>query len=679
MGTTIAVSSVVYPLFGEDNDINYTKSVILGFQISGNTHKKYLGETLVKAQLNGPTMDQRRYFNWAKKNYELGLPKSSSNTQVIQDTSSIQLILPGSNPVIDSSVITHADIIYWAEQYILINQPSEYNTNWTADYIGTNVIIQFVSGSTVSFIPQDFDKTANYVVTYYHAGSNNFVFIYKFGSGNTDIDSILYISEDYEPEYFPFIPLRLDNKSISDPAFAQDIYPDCVKAFKKATNSDLEDILEKIEENDNIADIDYAFMISGIHAGTSDKSGKLYIYNYLKNISLKQQTQGLIYDNWVSAGSVPLDIPVKTTIRIQSINSDIDNYDISISWLNIHESFHTGLGKVDAKTGDLWWESVAGFVTEFYLFKQVSSTKYTKLRITNLSMHNYVYKANTVYSTLGNAIDGSEEGEGFIFPLHYPTIKKLPLTHANQIVSISSMIVFNTYQIHKQKWYESFWFKLFVFVAAIAISVLTGGVGASTVGLLGTNIAVGSALGLTGTVAVIIGAVVNAAAAIILTSLIQAGAIALFGDKLGSIIGTIVGFMAIQVGMSFAQSGFTSVNWGNMLRAENLLKLTQVSVNAYSKWLNADTQEIKLQGIKSKEEYDVEMEEIQDLTSELIGNSMLIDPITFTNSSNNDNFIQEPVDLFLRRTLLTGSEIVELSQNMISDFAEITLELPKLT
>jgi hypothetical protein len=51
----------------------------------------------------------------------------------------------------------------------------------------------------------------------------------------------------------------------------------------------------------------------------------------------------------------------------------------------------------------------------------------------------------------------------------------------------------------------------------------------------------------------------------------------------------------------------------------------------------------------------------------------------FVQQGNSDNrsVTSEPSEIFLRRTLLTGSDIAEMTHAMIDDFVEISLKLPE--
>jgi hypothetical protein len=51
-----------------------------------------------------------------------------------------------------------------------------------------------------------------------------------------------------------------------------------------------------------------------------------------------------------------------------------------------------------------------------------------------------------------------------------------------------------------------------------------------------------------------------------------------------------------------------------------------------------------------------------------------IDPLIFTSTRK---LIIEKSDTFLTRTLMTGSDIAEISLSMINDFTDLTLALPK--
>lgn len=466
-----------------------------------------------------------------------------------------------------------------------------------------------------------------------------------------------------------------------------------------------------------------------------DNSAREYIYEFFSNLQTFQTTsssgwgdfetaisdyetaqatlQQWYIDNNLPDYADPADYPLFGTSRpeipvvekpdstmIQLTSDDIPEYDMRLSWINIDEETGSGLGKVDAEVGELWFEIgtsatwsenhpyydggsegegwkdnyVEQSIPVVELYWQVSESSYKKLIIRGMVHENYVYSSHSVSITAKEALEDTEES-GFIVPMHYPTMREMSLVDSTQMVTANTWIVFNCYTITKQKWWQTGFFKLLLIVAIIAISVIFAPAGAAAAGgLLGTNVAVGTALGLTGTSAIIAGAVANALAGMVVSLIVQEVATKLFGAKIGAIVAAVVGF-ALSAGMVGPSAGSMNFNFANMLKVDNILKLTQAIGKAYQGWVEGDIAEMQsdLEGLE--DEYESQLEEIQALASEF-NTGVYLDPMRLTNVL--DTSISESPSQFLSRTTMTGTDIIDFSFDLIYNFTDITLKLPEI-
>ncbi len=173
---------------------------------------------------------------------------------------------------------------------------------------------------------------------------------------------------------------------------------------------------------------------------------------------------------------------------------------------------------------------------------------------------------------------------GFIFPLHYGTFAEMPLTDSTQMSTACVFLVFNAYVTVDIPWWQSGIFQiLLIVIIAIAAAVFTGGAG---LGILGTNLALGTSLGFTGVTAAIIGSVANALAAVALTSLIGFFATSIFGDEIGAIVGAVLSFVIMQGLTSFNTTGI--FNFNDLFKIDTLLMLMDATGNAYTAMVSAD-------------------------------------------------------------------------------------------
>lgn len=73
------------------------------------------------------------------------------------------------------------------------------------------------------------------------------------------------------------------------------------------------------------------------------------------------------------------------------------------------------------------------------------------------------------------------------------------------------------------------------------------------------------------------------------------------------------------------------------------------------------------------ESYMDDLNEIEELTRDNLGSNTGLSPIMVTDAFRNS--IYESSDVFLTRTLMTGSEVADLSTGMIDRFVDATLAL----
>jgi hypothetical protein len=263
----------------------------------------------------------------------------------------------------------------------------------------------------------------------------------------------------------------------------------------------------------------------------------------------------------------------------------------------------------------------------------------------------------------------------FIVPLHYETWRETELIHASQMGTACVFVVFNCYKIKKQKWYETGVFQIIIIIIIAILSVIfTGGAG---LGLLGAHMAVGAALGLTGITAAIVGSIANAFVALVLVTILQEVAGAIFGPEIGAVVAAVAMFVIGSTAGSFHSTGSLVLDWGTLMRAENLLSITSSLGQGYAAAINAGT--VKL-GARMQDFVDnakAEAEKIQQAYFEQFGyGAGKIDPMMLVDSTSASRILAESSDSFLTRTLMTGSEIAEMSRDLLYNFAEYSTKLP---
>lgn len=236
------------------------------------------------------------------------------------------------------------------------------------------------------------------------------------------------------------------------------------------------------------------------------------------------------------------------------------------------------------------------------------------------------------------------------------------------MMTAGTYLVFNCYEVVKQQWYETIAFKIFIFIVMIAIAVVFP---PAAPGLLGMNATVGAAIGFTGLMAAIAGAIANALVTMILMQVISLASVEILGPKIGVIVATIASVVTMTVGTSLSNGASMAQVWGNMMSASNLIQLTSAVGNGVAGYMQASTAEWMGKTQELMAEYAAKAKEYEELFLREFGNgNFAFDPSLLT-----DQVLGELPESFLTRTLLTGSDIAELSTDMLSNFADYSLRL----
>lgn len=546
-----------------------------------------------------------------------------------------------------------------------------------------------------------------------------------------------------DAEYFPYMPIRLKNKSITDPIYdditGSGLYAITNRAYRRASGGGqrFKQIVDEVEDNDSIDDIDYAFTHHGVGLNVIEPACRRYIYEWFKGLIPLQNTgSGFIaafqadvatylaevadMNDWVfdqgdsgrtRYGDGPpttpkLTMPEKTTVRLACADSQLKNLDMRITWINCDEV--TGISGV-AQSGmvqgdirlvagtDFTWDVVTGTVardgsygggttTETHkiekvvIYSQTAANTYKRIVMWGMVHRNFVYGGESVLITAKEGLADTDP-TGFIVPLHYPTVKALGIKDSTQMATANTFIVFNSYEVVKQRWYEGFIGMLIIILVVIVLTLIfaPAGLGAAG-GLLGTNVAVGAALGFSGTAAILAGAIVNAIVAIAISQIVGAVSKELFGEKWGAVIATVIN-LAITLGAG----GVDFSNLSELGTAANIMKITSAIANGYEGYTQGAIAEMGDEMAENQERFQKQMKDIDKLLLDLRGtNDLNFNPLYLTDSvKGNDirgnagvGYITETLDQFINRTTMTGSDIVEVTLSMVNNFAGLSLELP---
>jgi hypothetical protein len=728
-GKKTYVSSTVYNLAGDEKDRpDFLKTLVVGNALSRSP--KTVGDTIKDGYLSGPAIKMRNYYRWAQGDYAdlFGLTTGGLMGNVSLSPSGVAAQIPhaaGETVTVQKVQTGAADLEFWVEQWILEHEPATLETDWTADIDDAGVVtITRADESTVTFTPSDFDRTATYVLAIYLltppggdvTTAELRVFIYKVGSGNATLDAMVADAGDDEA-YFPPIAVRVNNQFLSDSYFP-DEYALSKKAYRRLTGGSYDKLIDKLADNDKLSEIDYVFAVPGVSLNVLENKCRQYIYNFLQHCmeaanvgstdhAAWQSAQDAAvaaqndWNAWAAAQSDPGDPLYGTAeptllpypdmpaneIRVAMDGNVHVGYDMRISWTSIDEATGTGLAKPEAKFGEVWFGDVTTASTPGSVYGgalgaalelanpgvetveltwQVDLNHWKKLTIVGLTHKNYVYKGKFVEIKAGEALADADES-GFIIPIHFDIWRGTSLVDTTQMATACMFLVINSYKVVKKKWYQTGIFKIVLFVVIIVVTVYTGG---ATSGLLGSSAAIGASLGFAGTMALIVGAIANALAAMVLFQVVDYALVQVFGAKIAAIIEMVATVVIIANGGLDFSKGFHA-HFEQLMKVENLIKITDAVAGGVSRVIAAGVQETLQKTQDVLEQYNTAAKQIQDKYMELNGVFQGgIDPMFLMDAASSSI---ETADTFLGRTLMTGSDIAELTNTLVTNFSDLTL------
>lgn len=573
---------------------------------------------------------------------------------------------------------------------------------------------------------------------------NDFVSLYQYyryerGTGNPTLDAMFDVP-DLTQAFLPYIPVRINNEFLRDTNPA--IYDKTKKAYKRAmAGADIDDLVDKISENDQLGDLDFVYAIYGTSLNSPENTAREYMYRFfgemissnpdvLDNYSAWKVQWAAAeasmdeYIEWLEtknaaadgyAGIPPVIVPYP---NIPVLEIDIRS---TTEWMNFHLNIafngaeaEVGSGLMPGRRkGDFWLENGptetfqkryaritstgsggggnsnsggasggAGSgtvqvdaepieVETLYIYWQETDSNWRRIVLHGLVHTNYVYDNKTVIIKGSEAMADPEES-GFIIPLHEATFRTMSLVDQTQLSTAACYLMFNCYVVKKTKWYQTGFFKLLLIVVIIVISVVFAPAGAGTAGILGSSASVGAAMGFTGTAAIVAGTIANAVAAMIVTRALQEA----FGETWGTLLGTIVtvgltAYGGVMGGGSFDAGSFAT----ELSKADNLIAITDGLVKSVGSYMQEKTNKILAETQSMMEQYKSDMLEVQKQYEEMFGTGTngAIDPLMLTSASQSN--MGESRGSFLERTLMCGSDVAELSHDLVRNFPDISLNL----
>ena len=731
----VYVSSVVYNLLGNQQPTQYLPTVVFGGVLRQTDSLGTVIKDGLLNGPGMRLRNFFKWVRSSGYADEVGLATSSYYPDVPINKEELAKVIKQQNSnyltvEIISASINYYDYTYIADQYVYNNRPDKLNDTYTVEEFAVvtgysyetyrtqdengywitktrlithyryDIRITFTDKTTVEINSSSYNKDAQYLYIVYNytqgfglePEQKTQYIVYCRNTGNTQFDSFFKEVIPLQRTYAPYIPIRTWNTFLSE-SYLPSTYKFAKKAFKKAVGSNnYNSLITDLKKNKSIGDIDFAYIVLGVALNTPYKEGKQYIFTYLYNLWLNKQISDSISgdpeevygDKYKDKLNNPKQINIKS-------NYGSINYNIWFEWGTMTHYYKIGQAKPGLKEGDYHFyaeneyftntdedgEETTYTVEHSYFCHQITPVRYEVIEFTNLTYANLIYKGKSVVYSALNALNGSDgpNETGFIIPLQEQSFKESGLVYTSQLAQSTYYCVFNCYVVKKVRWYQS---GIFGFVLAIVIAVVVTVVtwnpaagGAAAGAAAGTGAAAGAAVGAASSTlaGAIMGAVANAIAGMIVLNIVTEVAKGLFGDKVGSIVGAVASVVVMNVANGLMNGMSVSEALTQLSSAPQMLKLANAVVSGIKDAINADTQEIYNKSQTMLQEYEQRSEEISRLQAELFNQTLDITSITDALKS----YSYEPRDSYLSRTLMTGSDIAELTMNLIHNFTDYSM------
>ena len=464
-----------------------------------------------------------------------------------------------------------------------------------------------------------------------------------------------------EAPYYPVVPIRYNNTSLSN----MDGYSTAKKLLKKI-GVNVDDVLAGVENNPDIKDIDYAFIILGFNMDTTSSYAVEYMHNYFSFLADNSTYDKAAYTAWYDNFRDGL---VNNTPPMNRLVVSDVMYKSEIAYKYITKKVVSGVigvvGTVDKEiiirererhyvknNGEYSFTSV--FYSEdssLFLRKQITGSSYEEIEVRGLTHTNIVNNKGRIESTLKEVVQ-DKDNNNFIVPLNsYIFDHTLSVTKRINLMYDCIQIIINSYETTKLKWYQTGFFQFVMLIITIVLTVY---------GLPELGYSLQAA-----TTAEIVVTLASQIAIAVAVQLAIKVAIKVLGIK--GAFAAILAIVAAVAAYRFAGgSGMKNMPWAKeMMQAVNTLPST------YNKVVGDMTKETLTELRAFQESARTQLEELQDKIDELTNQSTL-DPLGIF--ALVDYYPNESIDDYYYRHCHMGNPGV-LTLDAITDYVDNMLNI----
>ena len=500
------------------------------------------------------------------------------------------------------------------------------------------------------------------------------------------LDTYLYpeLHPDVEQEpstYMPVIPLRYNNQDLTRPSETE-LYLTSKELLQKV-DLKLEALGDQLNKNPDISAIDHAYVMFGVNVQTEHIPSLFYLNCYFHQVMANQRADETEFLA-VLANPDYNDEPFTTidtnslarlfkgetdSLKEYGLSLDV-RYDYIKSQVTDEVIGRVGYATKEIKPYDVTIRFIGPFTTattiissrrKLVLRAQINAAQVRTVEVYNLGTINSIYKGKSENVFLQDVQNNKDEN-GLIIPIQYQFSRTVftNMQDMNSFYADTMLLIINSYEVTKIKWYQKGFFKILVMVVMIVIAVWAGQVYLAKVGAAYAAGGVVAALTLIGK-GVLLSLAISYAVRFVVKN---------FGEQLG-----IFGAMLAMAAAVIASKGF-----GLLGTASEFMMTTCNYMLQISSALISSANEFLLEaGAKIQENYAAFTEKLAGLWEELEETLDLlewkadIDPLIFTKPERFLILPNETPTVFFKRCLELPDNSLYAVHDEIPNFFDMRL------
>jgi len=488
-------------------------------------------------------------------------------------------------------------------------------------------------------------------------------------------------------DYFPVIPLRHENKDLTEEIYKETPLFLTSKELARRTKIDIDGIAEKLNTNPNVGEMDHAYIMYGVNLRTEVPESLTYLHKFFESLYDLQSSNELQYLNKIGttgyfgteavntfAAAAPNNTGVFTEYGLQLFL----DYDYVKSLPSVGVVGNGRIGNITKTFVEYTEQILTGYYYEEYsgesIPQYVTNTKGAliltlqvdvgiihKIEVYGLELRNTIYRGRSEHTSMLDVIRDENENN-LVIPLQYQMAQSFPLKSRNPLYNDALIIVVNSYQVTKLKWYQSSWFKVIIIIVAIVLIVVS---------LIAMQPQIAAAIA-KGVVAILtlIAVTLLISIAITLAATFIVKEFGLENSILGAIILTVVAVVLFIMGRGDAGSKFL------LTAASYVMQGATALISAANEFLIEQAAEILSEYEAFTALYNEAKKELE-VSADLLKNKIDVNPLLFTRPERFRIVPNETPDAFYKRCLELPSNTMHLIHNEIPNYFTARLTLPR--